>query len=212
MRFNASCQGQDLARCCSKSRAASRAKRWAAVPICSRCMSKAPPHLIGKVARRAHRAGAAPTACKGALAPIDGRVKRPGALSNACRRKAPASEQVTLEFPDNQLLAALGGAASEAFRAPGTEARCAHRHARQSDRRRRHAEARERAAAVSARALCAARSGRRASPWPKSMPKSASPIARTRLPTRRFGTASIKTAASRVDARRVRPRKAPISI
>ena len=145
-------------------------------PICSRCMSKPMPRASARLAdvsiTQSHR-------------------QQPARGSGLSAKK----NALTLEFPDNALAAALAGAHARHFARIEQKLDVGHRHARQSGG---HRPARS----ASAPPPSCARSmpgwkPAKASPWPKSMPRSASP-----MPAGVNAPGAIKTASSRA----VRPR------
>ena len=158
---------QDLGRCCSKSPAAMHGQVVGRTPYLQPVHVEADAALIGSIRRGARSTRCTANSLQG--------PPRLSARAKSMTRKAQA-EQVTSEFPDNRLLAALGGPASEAFRPHRAEARSCASHMRGNlvaiGGHRRDAPARARSCARCMPGWKPAK----ASPWPKWMPKSASPM------------------------------------
>ena len=160
-------------RCCSKSRAAMPARSWAARPICSRCMSKAPARLIGQI-RDVHIEALTANSLQGAArferaAPNHRRTSAASSYAGIPRQQAAgraerarirsispgSSRSLGIRITQRGNLIALSGASE---RARGRRRSCARfmRGWKQA----------------------------KASPWPKWMPKSASPIPAATRPWR----------------------------
>ena len=133
-------------------------------------------------------------------APLRQQPARTRCASKACALSAPAkrTRAVTLEFPDNKLLAALGGRIRRISCGWNRSSVCASPCAAIWSRSKaRNARTRRRDAA---RALCAAGSRRKRRPRPKSMRRSASPTSGARR-MRRARSRLRRHARSRARAR-----------